>query len=134
MRGAFDWQLFYRRLPLLPEDLRYPTKPYRNPVMAGGLFAISAKFFHELGGYDAGVVIWGGEQYELSFKIWQCGGELLDAPCSRVGHVYRGPQDPKPPARTDDFLHRVSHTVFEPNVECLRFVLIELNCYGIRTT
>jgi len=105
-RGAFDWQLYYKRIPLLLEDYKYPTKPFRSPVMAGGLFAISAKFYRELGGYDAGIVIWGGEQYELSFKIWQCGGELLDVPCSRVGHVYRGPQDPKPPARSDDFLHR----------------------------
>ncbi|XP_071802827.1 N-acetylgalactosaminyltransferase 7-like isoform X2 [Asterias amurensis] len=91
-RGGFDWSLYWKHFPI-PEferkRRRYETEPYRSPAMAGGLFAMDREFFFELGAYDDGLEIWGGENFELSFKLWMCGGSLLWIPCSRVGHVYR---------------------------------------------
>ncbi|ERE91436.1 N-acetylgalactosaminyltransferase 7-like protein [Cricetulus griseus] len=91
-RGAWDWSMLWKRVPLTSREKRLrktKTEPYRSPAMAGGLFAIEREFFFELGLYDPGLQIWGGENFEISYKIWQCGGKLLFVPCSRVGHIYR---------------------------------------------
>ena len=59
------------------EDNLRPTNPHPNPVMLGCAFAINRQYFWDLRAYDNDLQIWNGENYELSYILWLCGGELL---------------------------------------------------------
>ena len=90
--GGFDWSLIFDWHPVPKYEMerrKQKTDPIRSPTMAGGLFAINRKYFELLGSYDPGMDIWGGENLEISFKVWMCGGELVCTPCSHVGHIFR---------------------------------------------
>ncbi|KAM5279762.1 polypeptide N-acetylgalactosaminyltransferase 5 [Ctenodactylus gundi] len=92
-RGVFVWPMNFgwRTIPpdVVAKNNIKETDIIRCPVMAGGLFSIDKNYFFELGTYDPGLEVWGGENMELSFKVWMCGGEIEIVPCSRVGHIFR---------------------------------------------
>jgi polypeptide N-acetylgalactosaminyltransferase len=89
--GAFNWDMHFRWYTMGPKEIevrkKNSTVPYRTPVMAGGLFSIDRLYFWESGGdmeiwcitaasagsYDEGMDIWGGENLEMSFRVWQVG-------------------------------------------------------------
>ncbi|XP_019910618.2 polypeptide N-acetylgalactosaminyltransferase 13 isoform X1 [Esox lucius] len=91
--GGFNWRLNFRWYPVPQREMDRRkgdrTLPLRTPTMAGGLFSIDRTYFDEIGTYDPGMDIWGGENLEMSFRIWQCGGSLEIITCSHVGHVFR---------------------------------------------
>lgn len=86
VRGFFAWDFDYKSKPRAKHS---PTQPKPTPVMLGCAFAINRQYFWDLGAYDDQLLIWNAENYELSLKLWLCGGQLLECPCSRVAHVFR---------------------------------------------
>ncbi|MEQ2219615.1 hypothetical protein XENOCAPTIV_020830 [Xenoophorus captivus] len=73
VRGGFNWGLHFKWDPVPHSALicpcLLPVCHPRSPTMAGGLFAMDRRYFNELGQYDAGMDIWGGENLEISFRV-----------------------------------------------------------------
>jgi polypeptide N-acetylgalactosaminyltransferase len=57
--------------------------------MLGCAFAIRRDYYEHIGQNDEQLMIWNGEQIELSFKVHLCGGNLVEVPCSRICHTFR---------------------------------------------
>ena len=80
LRGGFDWNLVFKWEYLSDEErnerMRDPTRVIKTPMIAGGLFMIDKAYFDKIGKYDNMMDIWGGENLEISFRVWQCGGQL----------------------------------------------------------
>jgi len=71
--------------------IKHSKEVYPSPGTSGGIFAMRKDWFEELGLFDPGMLEWGGDHVELTFKVWRCGGRIDMVPCSRLGHLFRDP-------------------------------------------
>ena len=138
-RGIFTWYMQFAWGEVTPEMRKERTShvdPMKSPTMAGGLFAMrkvggqgraphtggralsrppcahttpSQDFFFFIGSYDMGMETWGGENLEMSFRIWMCG-------VSRVGRVESGRApcfvDEPPPCRLHMHAPALRHALY----------------------
>lgn len=81
-RGILNLNFQYVLFPLLASGNLYPSRPFETPIMGGGLFAINADFFWEIGTYDAGLDTYGKSfvnsyifsMHEFPFNQWMSFG------------------------------------------------------------
>ncbi|XP_051011615.1 probable polypeptide N-acetylgalactosaminyltransferase 8 [Acomys russatus] len=87
---GFSWKLWcqYDPVPQAWIDLGDATAPMKSPSIMG-ILAANRIFLEELGALDGGMLLYGGENVELSLRVWQCGGKIEILPCSRVAHLER---------------------------------------------
>ena len=76
-------------------DLRVPwlrkagSAPYSVPVLPGGFLAMRRETYLRTGGYDPGMRQLGGNDAELSCRLWLSGYEQKVVPELEVGHLFR---------------------------------------------
>uniref|UniRef100_A0A2K6QCV2 Polypeptide N-acetylgalactosaminyltransferase n=1 Tax=Rhinopithecus roxellana TaxID=61622 RepID=A0A2K6QCV2_RHIRO len=87
---GFNWELWcrYDALPQAWIDLHDVTAPVKSPSIMG-ILAADRHFLGEIGSLDGGMLIYGGENVELSLRVWLCGGKIEILPCSRIAHLER---------------------------------------------
>jgi len=90
--GAFSWDLRYTWLRV-PEHVQDQVKergtPFFSATLVGCALAVDMNYFNKIGSFDEDMKVWGGENIELAWRAWLCGGAVLTIPCSRVGHIFK---------------------------------------------
>mmetsp|Transcript_17769 Transcript_17769/g.50082 ORF Transcript_17769/g.50082 Transcript_17769/m.50082 type:complete len:420 (+) Transcript_17769:3-1262(+) len=89
--GGFNWDMNFKWPGKISErnhSWRSPD-PFPTPALSGGILALRREWWEESGQYDAGMREWGGENVEMSLRMWRCGGSIEIVPCSRIGHMFR---------------------------------------------
>jgi glycosyltransferase involved in cell wall biosynthesis len=77
----------WNRKPLRQGD------PVQIPASSGTI--ISRSFFRALGGYDEGMVIYGGFEPEFGIRCWLAGGSVVSAPEIHIHHRFKSRSETK---------------------------------------
>ena len=64
-------------------------RSFPSPTLVGCALAANKANFLRIGAFDEGLKVWGGENIELAFRAWMCGGKVETVTCSRVGHIFK---------------------------------------------
>jgi GT2 family glycosyltransferase len=59
------------------------------PMLGGCFLAMRRKVFEHTGGFDDGLILWGGTDVELCFRLWTLGLECHLVPQVIVAHLFR---------------------------------------------
>jgi glycosyltransferase involved in cell wall biosynthesis len=94
---------------------RQAGTPYPVPVLPGAFLGMRRDTFVATGGFDPGLQQLGGNDNELSCRLWLLGYKLLVVPQVEVGHLFR--REPPYPAGWPAVLHnrlRLAFVHFAP--------------------
>ena len=95
------WELEYSKDKIFQLSGEVDADVDESPITMG-MFGTTKKWWNTIGGMDAGLTVWGGENIDISIRTWLCGGEIKVARGSRVDHTFRS----KFPYKVDGFAYR----------------------------
>ena len=109
-------------------------------MMVGAAFAIDRKYFGELGGYDTGMKVWGGENLEMAWRVRTRGrdgvGVMADiSPSFRPQGRNRYIMPPLPPIRLFFFFLFFFLSLLSPTgAKQVTPILLLLSAFGVKQT
>ena len=65
------------------------AEPYTVPLLPGCCLGMRREVFETIGGFDEGLLRWGGMEHELGVRLWLLGYELWLAPEVDCRHLFR---------------------------------------------
>ncbi|KAH9496173.1 Polypeptide N-acetylgalactosaminyltransferase 5 [Bulinus truncatus] len=112
-RYGFRWDMQFFETYFRPDQLKgkKDIDPMPGVLMVGPGFTVDVEYFKSIGTYDENMMIWGGENIELAWRVWMCGGQLLHIPCSHIGHIERSQPYSFPRGRGVTEMHNYKRAV-----------------------